>query len=163
VELLHRAGLVHDIGKIGVPDRILDKPGRLTPDETEIIRSHVRLGTELLSRVPGYQDIVTIVAHHHEWWNGEGYPHGVAGEDLHPLARVLSVADVFDAITSARPYRPGRQVETALRILRESSGTQFAPGLVETFAEVVTRVRIEGSGQHDAVLAARVRSLIAHR
>jgi putative nucleotidyltransferase with HDIG domain len=139
VELIYRAGLVHDIGKIGMPDSILDKPSGLDAEETEIMRSHVRLGVDLLSHVPGYEAVVEIVAHHHEWWNGQGYPYGVAGEALHPLARLLAIADVFDALTSARPYRPAMGVAEAAEVLRGLSGSHLAPEVVEPFLRVVAR------------------------
>ena len=130
---LHRGGLLHDIGKIGVSNTIIDKPAKLTDDEMATMREHPAIGARILSPVEAFQSALPIVLHHHEAWNGSGYPHGLAGEDIPPLARVLTVADVFDALTSSRPYRPGWPQHEAVAYIADRGGINFDPAPVSAF------------------------------
>ncbi len=133
LDTLERGALLHDIGKLGVPTSILDKPSRLTAEETKQVRAHVRIGTQILKPVPSLADTIPLVEQHHEWFDGGGYLQGLAGEEIHPLARLLSVVDCYDALRSPRPYR-GAVAEGEVRAhLREQAGTQFDPAIVEAF------------------------------
>jgi putative nucleotidyltransferase with HDIG domain len=133
VEQVKYAGLLHDIGKIGVSESILNKPGRLTDEEFEEIRKHPELGARIISDVPFLKSLVPLVRHHHEFYNGGGYPDGIDGENIPFGARVLSVADAFEAMTSDRPYRKSLPRTVATDILRKESGTQFDPLVVDAF------------------------------
>ena len=136
---LQRAALLHDIGKIGVPQSILDKPGKLTIEEYDIIKNHPSLGARILGPIRAYKRIIPIVEQHHERYDGKGYPFGKSGEQIHVSARIMAVADTFDAMVSDRPYRPGLSQEQAIRIIREEAGHQFDPRVVEAFNEVISR------------------------
>ena len=133
LEIMHRGGLLHDIGKIGTPATILDKPGRLEPEEMQTMRDHVKIGVRILEPIPCFREALPIVAQHHEWFDGSGYPAGVAGENISMLARILAVADCYDAMVSDRPYRKGLPQRQALEILRQRSGSQFDPTVIEVF------------------------------
>ena len=137
LENLHRGALLHDIGKIGVPVSILDKPGKLTDEEYKIIQEHPRAGERILEPIAAYAPIIPIVLQHHEHFNGKGYPDGLAGEDISLGARILGVADVFDAIISDRPYRKGMELERTIQIIKQESGKQFDPKVVLAFLEVI--------------------------
>jgi putative nucleotidyltransferase with HDIG domain len=137
LENLHRGALLHDIGKIGVPASILDKPGKLTNEEYEIIQEHPRAGARILEPIAAYAPIIHIVLQHHEHFNGEGYPVGLAREDISLGARILAVVDVFDALISDRPYRKGLEQEATLKIIKQESGKQFDPKVVRAFLEVM--------------------------
>lgn len=125
------AALLHDVGKIGVPDRVLRKPGKLTDEEYEAIQQHPLMGAVIVGAVPGFEDTLDAVRHHHERWDGGGYPFGLHGEETPFLARVVSVADAFSAMTTDRPYRKGMEQGKALRILEEGAGTQWDPDCVQ--------------------------------
>jgi len=129
--LLHRGALLHDVGKIGIPDQILLKPGYLTEEEWVVMRQHPVIGCEILHAVPGTEDIVDMVLHHHERMDGQGYPDGLGGEEIPFMVRVLSVADGFEAMTSKRAYRKARSVDQALAILREGAGVQWDEEVVK--------------------------------
>ncbi len=133
------AGLLHDVGKIGVPSDVLKKPGRLTPEEFEIIKRHPRLGELIVSAIPGMEPIVDGVRCHHERWDGQGYPDQLAGEDIPFLGRLLAVADAFSAMTTDRPYRKGMSWEVALEQIEQNKGTQFDPHLAEVFMKVANQ------------------------
>ncbi len=137
LRVLEWAGLLHDIGKIGIRDEVLGKEGKLTPEEFEHIKTHPVKSYQVLEPVEALQCILGAVRHHHEHWDGKGYPDGLAGEDIPLLARVIQVADIWDAITSSRSYRPAMPREKALRIMREEAGTTMDPKLVEAFMEVL--------------------------
>jgi len=137
LEIIHRGGLLHDIGKIGTPGYVLDKPGKLTQGEIEQMREHVSIGARILEPVPGFAECMPIVWQHHEWVDGSGYPKGLAGDEISLHARIFAVADCYDALTSDRPYRPGMSAEQAMRIIKEGAGTQFDPAVVETFLMLV--------------------------
>jgi putative nucleotidyltransferase with HDIG domain len=135
---LYRGGLLHDIGKIGIPPGILDKPGKLTPEEIQLMREHVRIGARILEPIPGFQEIIPIVLQHHEWFDGTGYPDGVAGENIHLNARIFALADCYDALTSDRPYRPGLGHEQVMEMIRKETGTHFDPAVVKAFYRMMT-------------------------
>jgi putative two-component system response regulator len=132
VDLIRRAAPLHDLGKIGIPDSILLKPGNLTPEEMAVMRRHTIIGAEILSG--GHSELVTVAERialgHHERWNGTGYPHGRAGEDIPIEARIVAVADCFDALTHSRPYRAAWPVDAVLEELFRGSGTHFDPLVV---------------------------------
>jgi HD-GYP domain-containing protein (c-di-GMP phosphodiesterase class II) len=127
------AALLHDIGKIGVPDAILNKPGRLTNEEYELMKKHPEYGWIVLRRMPGFERVSLLILHHHESYDGKGYPGGLAGEEIPMGSRIVSVIDAFDAMVSSRPYRQGLPIEEAARRLTQASGTQFDPRVVERF------------------------------
>lgn len=133
VEQLHRGGLLHDLGKIGVPAEILDKPGRLTAEERRVMESHPVVGVRILAPITAYGDVLDIVRHHHERWDGAGYPDRLAGHDIPLLARVLAVADIYDAVTSDRPYRPGWNPTEAADHLRREAGRGVDPRIATCF------------------------------
>lgn len=139
LDTLHRGGLLHDIGKIGTPPEILDKPGRLTPDEANTMRLHVRIGARILEPIAAYADVIPVVLHHHEWFDGTGYPDGLAGEAISLGARIFAVADCFDALVSDRPYRAGMERERVIEIIKQGAGRQFDPKVVQAFLEVMSQ------------------------
>lgn len=143
IDLLLSAAPLHDIGKIAVPDAILKKPGPLTPDEMTVMKRHTQVGHALLasSPAPVLQLGAEIALNHHEWWNGSGYPRGVAGEDIPLSARLVAVADVFDALTSERPYKQAWTVEAAVDAIRRESGTHFDPDVVDCLLACLDPVR----------------------
>jgi HD-GYP domain-containing protein (c-di-GMP phosphodiesterase class II) len=133
LEALRLGGSLHDVGKIAVETRILRKPGPLDDAELAQIRRHPVTGARLVESFADFEPALPYVLHHHERWDGEGYPHKLRGEAIPVEARVLGVADAFDAMTSLRPYRPALTVEQALAELERCAGTQFDPRLAETF------------------------------
>jgi HD-GYP domain-containing protein (c-di-GMP phosphodiesterase class II) len=135
------AGLLHDIGKIGVDDKVLRKPGRLTDDEYEHIKRHPELGFKILKDLKRLSDVLPSVLHHHERWDGFGYPHELAEEEIPLLARVISVADAYDAMASDRPYRAGLAEEKVLDIFRRGAGTQWDARVIETFFHIYEDLR----------------------
>ncbi|MER2129263.1 HD-GYP domain-containing protein [Solibacillus sp. FSL H8-0523] len=130
------ACLLHDIGKVNIPDSILTKSGRLTDEEYDIIKTHPVVGAEAMRDVDGVADNIEVIYHHHERWDGKGYPDGLAGENIPFLARVTAVADAFDAMTSSRSYRPALQFEEAYQRILDGQGSQFDPQLVEIFKQI---------------------------
>ena len=133
IAALRMAGLLHDVGKIGIPDDILRKPGRLTPHEYEIVKHHVTLGDLIVRDLPDIEMVRAGVRHHHEHWDGTGYMDGLKGEQIPLIARILSVADAFSAMTTTRPYRKALSVEQALEELIQAGGTQLDRHLVAAF------------------------------
>lgn len=132
-ETLKVAALLHDVGKIGVPERILRQPGSLPSVDFEAIKQHADLGAIIVGAVPGLEETLPAIRHHHERWDGNGYPHGLVGEDIPFMARVLAIADAFSAMTTDRPYRPGMSVEDALYELERGAGIQWDPACVAAF------------------------------
>jgi hypothetical protein len=150
VNTIYLAGLLHDVGKIGIDDSVLRKTGRLTDAEFEHIKMHPELGFKILSDLRQVADVLPAVLHHHERWDGAGYPHGLAGTDIPRIARIMAVADAYDAMTSDRPYRPGMPEETVDAIFRDGSGSQWEPQVVAAYfaakhdiLEIVQRERPE--------------------
>jgi putative nucleotidyltransferase with HDIG domain len=134
---LHRAALLHDIGKLGIPVAILDKPNALTDQEYAVIKKHPSIGARILEPIGSYKSIIPVILQHHERHDGKGYPQGLSGNDIVIGARILAVADVFDAIRSDRPYRKGMTMERVIDIITEEAGCQFDPDVVEGFLTVV--------------------------
>ena len=135
VELLLQAAPMHDIGKIGIPDSILGKPGKLDADEWAIMQTHVNIGGDII----GDNDSTLlklaqeIALYHHEKWDGSGYPHKLSGEDIPLSARIIAITDVFDALTSERPYKEAWSIEKAIELIQEQAGQHFDPNLVPVF------------------------------
>ncbi len=138
---LLRGSLLHDIGKIGVPTEVLDKASSLSDEEMNRVREHVRIGVQILRPVPALRDVLPVVAQHHEWFDGTGYPAGLAGDEICLEARILSVADCYDALRSHRPYRAALSHEAVIAYLSEQSGAQFDPEVVGILISVVDRER----------------------
>lgn len=136
IKAIEAAALLHDMGKLAVPEYILNKPGKLTDSEFEKMKLHASVGADILSAIDFPYPVVPIVRHHHENWNGTGYPDGLRGTDIPIGARILSVVDCFDALTSDRPYRPRLSDQDALRILMERRGSMYDPLIVDTFTRV---------------------------
>jgi len=133
---IHRGGLLHDIGKMGVPDQILLKPGPLTDEEWILMRRHPQFAFEMLSPIQYLRPAIDIPYCHHEKWDGTGYPRGLSGEQIPLPARLFAVVDVWDALTSDRPYRPAWTHEKALEHIREQSGKHFDPAVVSAFLQM---------------------------
>jgi putative nucleotidyltransferase with HDIG domain len=138
LDIIHRGGLLHDIGKIGVAYEILDKPGGLTLGEKDDIKKHVILGARILEPIPAYAEILPIVRQHHENFDGTGYTEGLAGKDICLYARILALADRFEALTSDRPYRKALSQKKAIEFLKNQAGKELDPEVVKAFLEVVT-------------------------
>ena len=134
-EMLRIASPMHDVGKLGIPDRILLKPGRLTPEEFAVMKTHAEIGYRILhgSEAVPLRMAATIAHTHHEKWDGNGYPRGLKGEEIPLIGRIAAVADVFDALTSSRPYKPAWPLDAALDLMRKSAGSHFDPALIEVF------------------------------
>ena len=141
-EILLNASPMHDIGKIGIPDSVLLKPGKLDPDEWKTMQTHVDIGVEILSGADSdLMNMASEVAqNHHEKWDGSGYPQGLAGEDIPLTGRVVAIADVFDALTTERPYKDAWPVEKAVDFLNDQKGKHFEPRLVDLFLEILSDV-----------------------
>jgi putative nucleotidyltransferase with HDIG domain len=133
IEMLNVSGNLHDIGKIGIPDNILLKPDRLTESEYEVIKKHPSIGSNIIGHFDMWSEEQRIIKHHHERWDGNGYPDGLLGEEIPFLSRILSVADVYDALTSDRSYRKRLEEGIAVEIIKENAGTQFDEKIVDTF------------------------------
>jgi len=140
LQIVHRGGLLHDVGKIGTPSAILDKPCKLEVWENDIMRNHVKVGFRILEPIDCFRDLLGVVAQHHEHYDGSGYPAGLAGEQISLHARIVAVADAYDALISDRPYRKGVPPGKAIEILKGKSGTQFDPKVLEAFLRVSPRL-----------------------
>jgi putative nucleotidyltransferase with HDIG domain len=152
-EIIRVGALLHDIGKIGIPDAVLQKPGKLTPEEESLIQQHPVIGRKILECVQGFDAYLQVVELHHENWSGGGYPLGLTGEKTPRSARIVKVADAYDAMTSDRPYRRGMCHEEAVRILEKCAGTQLDPDAVRAFLALGNIVKPQGDGD-DPVLDA---------
>jgi putative two-component system response regulator len=130
---LYLGGIIHDIGKIGIPDAILTKPGVLEPWEMEVMRRHVQIGVEIAAGLRSAASVIPIIQHHHEWFDGSGYPHHRSGARIPLVARIVAICDAYDAMISDRPYRRGITPPTARSILRQGAGSQWDPSLVGLF------------------------------
>jgi len=142
-ELLYEAGTLHDIGKIGIPDTVLLKPGKFTEQEYSLIKQHVDVSVDVLKKIPMYNDIVEIIAHHHERYDGGGYPKGLKEDEIPPLARIMIVADAFDAMTTNRIYKGRKSIPEALEELKSLSGIQFHPEVVDVVVEALSDVKVD--------------------
>jgi HD-GYP domain-containing protein (c-di-GMP phosphodiesterase class II) len=136
-ECLRIAGLLHNLGTAGVPDRLLSKPGPLTEEERKIIQAHPGLATLLAKEAPRFKGVAQAILYHHERWDGHGYPRGLKGEEIPRLARILGIVEAYQAMVSARPYRRRLTPDEAIEELRAGAGTQFDPFLVERFIETL--------------------------
>lgn len=144
VEHLRFAGLLHDVGKTGVPQEILLKPSRLTPEEFELAKKHAEIGASIVDQIEFLKALTPIILHHHERWDGKGYPEGLKGEAIPLLARILAVADSFDAMTSARTYASKLTLGQAKDELESAAGTQFDPRVIAAFFDVLDRMALAG-------------------
>ncbi len=149
--ILRTAGLLHDVGKISIPDRILRKPAPLTPEEWAIMRRHVEFSELIIRGVPGLQDILDPIRHHHERWDGKGYPLGLVGEEVPLLGRIMVIADAYSAMTLDRPYRPGMTVEEALNEIAFGAGIQFDPYLATVLCTPAVRQILERSAKQSNI------------
>jgi len=140
IEALANGALLHDLGKIGIPDQILHKPGRLTDDEYELIKRHPVMGAEIITPIKELAQAVPVIKHHHERFDGKGYPDALLGEDIPLMARVVSLADAFDSMTRSRPYGYDISQEAALEEIENNSGTQFDPRIVSALLQVVGNI-----------------------
>jgi putative two-component system response regulator len=142
IHTLQRGGYLHDIGKISIPDRILFKPGPLTPDEWELMKSHTLRGEKICTGIKSLTSVLPIVRSHHERWDGLGYPDGLRGDQIPLLARILQLADIYDALTTVRPYKAAYAPEEALSIIMEETGKGWRdPKLVRIFADLIPMFR----------------------
>ncbi len=142
IEMITRAAALHDVGKVGIPDAILLKPGKLTAEEFEVMRSHATVGSDLLEGLMhdyGHYGMILmgkeVARHHHEWWDGNGYPDGISGTEIPLAARIVAIADVYDALTSKRVYKEAWNFEETASEMRAKSGSQFDPELLEIFLQ----------------------------
>jgi putative nucleotidyltransferase with HDIG domain len=158
LDTLRYGGLFHDIGKIGVPDAILLKPARLTPDEYQVMKRHSEDGALIVGKLARLRETVPLIRHHHEHWDGRGFPDGLAGEQIPLEASIVGLADAWDAMTTERPYARALTLAEALAQIREGRGTQFAPVLVDAFLGLVLE-RPESIGACRAVRAGRLSGL----
>jgi len=137
VHLARLGGWLRDVGKLSIPDRVLDKPHGLEPEEWDLVRSHPVVGAEIVGRFPELAAAVDTILHHHERYDGAGYPRGIAGESIPLTARIVGVADAYAAITAERPYRPARSSAEALTELRSAAGSQFDPAVIDALGRVL--------------------------
>jgi putative nucleotidyltransferase with HDIG domain len=137
---LYLASMLHDIGKIGVPDELLHRPGALSDDEMERVRSHVQLGASMIEMLGEMHPIVPLIRHHHESWDGTGYPDGMKGEEIPLISRIISVADMYDAMTSDRPYRKRRSHQEAVEEIKVTCGSKLDPRVAEAFLQVLKEI-----------------------
>jgi putative nucleotidyltransferase with HDIG domain len=133
------AAVLHDIGKIGIPDAVLAKVERLTAEEFTLVKNHVNIGARIVHQVPGLERVATAILHHHERFDGLGYPSGLSGDAIPVAARIITVADVFDCLTSERPYRKGISRPEALNEIEKCRGTQLDPAVVDAFRAVIAQ------------------------
>ncbi|MDP3790490.1 MAG: diguanylate cyclase [Candidatus Omnitrophota bacterium] len=141
IEVIKEASVLHDLGKIGVPEKILLKAGKLTKQEREIIKEHPQIGADIVRPIHSLRDIIPVILHHHEWWNGKGYPHSLRKESIPIGARIVAIADVYQALISDRPYRKALPKKEAVKIIKSGAGTQFDPKIVDAFLGVLKKER----------------------
>ena len=158
--VLYRGGYMHDIGKVGIPDSILFKPGKLTANEWEVMRTHTTRGAEICRHVKSLAPVVPIILHHHERWDGSGYPDGLVGAETPLLARLVQIGDIYDALTSPRPYKDAMSPAGAVRVIREETARGWRdPRIVDLFLELHKKV----ISKADRFLVGSDRSLQAMR
>ena len=148
VAVLRLAAELHDVGKIGIPDRILLKPGRLDAEELRVMRTHPRRGHDILASIPNVHiaSVAAVVLRHHEAVDGSGYPDGLKGEDIPVLARIVSIADSYDALATVRPYHEPKSHATIMRMLNEQQGRKYDPYVLAVFTKVVETSAYRASG-----------------
>jgi putative nucleotidyltransferase with HDIG domain len=140
LQAIEVAALLHDVGKLALPDSILNKPGPLTAEEYEHVKEHASIGAALLADVDCPPELAPLVRHHHENWDGSGYPEGLSREEIPFGARILAVADCYDALTSHRPYRRALSHDSAMAMIHERRGSMFDPQVTDAFLQVVWRL-----------------------
>lgn len=150
VESVERTAMVHDVGKMGIPEAILSKPAALTFDEFETVKRHPVVGAQMLHALAPGEACIASVLSHHERWDGRGYPHGLRGDEIPLAARVIAIADAYDAMVSDRPYRSPSTHEEALAEIRRCAGTQFDPGLARAFCRAAREPGIETGSRSTA-------------
>ena len=148
VEKYYNIALLHDIGKVGIPDNVLNKPGKLTDEEFELIKSHAARGYDVLKNISLMPEIAIGAQAHHERPDGKGYPNGLKCEEIPRVAQILAVADCFDAMYSNRPYRPRMNFDKAVSIITEVSGTQLTPDVVDAFLRLVEKGEFRAPDEH---------------
>ncbi|MBW3637146.1 MAG: HD domain-containing protein [Armatimonadetes bacterium] len=148
LDTVRYAALLHDVGKIGIPDGILLKPGRLMSEEFSIIQKHSAIGRDLVARVPALSHLGEVILHHHEWFDGSGYPDGLAGEGIPIGSRIIGIVDAFDAMTTPRPYREPIATIEAFEEMRRCAGTQFDPRIVEVVTQVLMQPEADPATDH---------------
>ena len=144
IEIIRDAGLLHDIGKISIPERILQKTSKLTDEEYAIMKTHVENSTKMIRYLPDMDYVIPAVIAHHERYDGKGYPRGLKGTGIPLMGRILTIADCFDAMTARRPYKQERSIDYAAGELKKNSGTQFDPELVPVFLSLIEDGKIVG-------------------
>lgn len=152
LQALIAGSFLHDVGKIGIPDAILLKPGKLVGEELDIMRTHVALGEQILNRIPWLRSANDVVSGHHEKWDGSGYPRGLSGDAIPLLARIFAVADVYDALTSRRPYKAPMDYAETMSILRRDEGSHFDPKVMSAFEPISKEIydRLDGAHEDEA-------------
>jgi len=150
IEMVRKGGLLHDIGKLGIPEAVLYKPSRLTDQEYELVKEHVHIGADLIRACHSLYPITPFILYHHEHYNGKGYPEGLVGTAIPLEARILGLADAIEAMASDRPYHRAMDVKEIIIEIKRCSGTQFDPAIVDAFIRI-----LEHEGQHLIVNSAR--------
>jgi putative two-component system response regulator len=145
LDALYRGGVIHDIGKIGIPDSILLKPGPLDARETAIMRRHTEIGADIVAPLNSGEHLMPIIRHHHERFDGSGYPDGLRGDEIPLVARIVAVCDAFDALVNDRPYRPRRSRDESIAMLMNGAGTQWDPQVVDAFLKDLPSVAMRGA------------------
>jgi len=143
IENIKQASALHDLGKIGISDRILHKRSKLTKKEFDEIKKHPQIAADIIRPIQFMHDIIPLVLYHHERWDGKGYPAGLSGEEIPVGARIIAIADVYQALTSDRPYRKAYSRKDALKIISEGAGSQFDPAMVKIFFTVLKKEKKE--------------------
>jgi HD-GYP domain-containing protein (c-di-GMP phosphodiesterase class II) len=146
---LYRGAMLHDIGKLGISQTILDKRGRLDAEEFNVVTSHTMIGERILEPIRAFDELMSVVTQHHERFDGSGYPNGLVGDQIDIKARILAVADVFDAMTNPRPYRDSVDPHDVVEMIRRQAGREFDPEVVDAFIEVIDA---RGGIEHLAML-----------
>lgn len=159
---LIKGSFIHDVGKIGVPDAVLLKPGPLNEEEYRVMQTHVGIGVDIVRRAAWLRDSVSVVAAHHEKFGGGGYPQGVRAHDIPLVARIFAIADVFDALTSKRPYKNPLGLEETMQILQKGRGVHFDPELLDAFACIAAKLYEKYAGREEDDLSQELVAIVDH-